>query len=186
MKWVLVAAVVLVAGLVVLAAVSRLTAAELKPGDPAPDFELPASDGKTYKLSDFRGKQAVVVAWFPKAFTPGCTTQCTALAKDAAKLRVFDVAYFTASVDPPERNREFAESVGAEYPILSDPGGETARAYGVTDAVRKWPARWTFFIGKDGKILYIDKNVTPADYASTVAAKLEELGVAKRGENQGD
>ena len=46
-------------------------AAELKPGDQAPDFELPGSDGKTYKLSDFKGKQAVVVAWFPKAFTGG-------------------------------------------------------------------------------------------------------------------
>jgi peroxiredoxin Q/BCP len=45
--------------------------AELKVGDPAPDFSLPASDGKTYKLSDFKGKQAVVIAWFPKAFTGG-------------------------------------------------------------------------------------------------------------------
>ena len=47
------------------------TATELKVGDPAPDFSLPASDGKTYRLSDFRGKQAVVIAWFPKAFTGG-------------------------------------------------------------------------------------------------------------------
>jgi thioredoxin-dependent peroxiredoxin len=51
---------------------SALQAAEsLKPGDPAPDFELSGSDGKTYKLSDFKGKQAVVIAWFPKAFTGG-------------------------------------------------------------------------------------------------------------------
>ena len=50
--------------------------AELKVGDPAPDFALPASDGKTYKLSDYKGKRAVVVAWFPKAFTGGCTAEC--------------------------------------------------------------------------------------------------------------
>jgi peroxiredoxin Q/BCP len=49
------------------------TAADLKVGDPAPDFTLQATDGKTYKLADFKGKQAVVVAWFPKAFTQGCT-----------------------------------------------------------------------------------------------------------------
>lgn len=50
---------------------SVVQAADLKPGDPAPDFELPGSDGKTYRLSDFRGKKAVVIAWFPKAFTGG-------------------------------------------------------------------------------------------------------------------
>lgn len=63
--------------LMALAAVASLTlvtvvrAADLKPGDEAPDFELPGSDGKTYRLSDFRGKKAVVIAWFPKAFTGG-------------------------------------------------------------------------------------------------------------------
>ena len=54
---------------VALASVTQ--AADLKPGDEAPDFELPGSDGKTYRLSDFRGKKAVVIAWFPKAFTGG-------------------------------------------------------------------------------------------------------------------
>ena len=57
------------------------TAAELKVGDAAPDFSLPGSDGRTYKLTDYRGKQAVVLAWFPKAFTPGCTTECRIMAE---------------------------------------------------------------------------------------------------------
>ena len=52
------------------------SAAELKAGDAAPNFKLQGSDGKTHSLADFKGKQAVVVAWFPKAFTPGCTTEC--------------------------------------------------------------------------------------------------------------
>lgn len=180
-KWILVSIVAAGAAVVVLFFVGRLTAAELKPGDPAPDFELRGSDGKTYKLSQYRGKQAVVLAWFPKAFTPGCTTQCTSLAKDAAKLEAFDVAYFTASVDSPEKNKEFAESVGARYPILSDPTGETARQYGVTDAVKRWPSRWTFFIDREGRILHIDKDVKPTDYAASVAEQLERLGIAKRG-----
>jgi peroxiredoxin Q/BCP len=68
-------------------------AVELKAGDMAPDFTLQASDGKTYKLSDFRGKKAVVVAWFPKAFTQGCTTECKSLAANGDKIRKFDVAY---------------------------------------------------------------------------------------------
>ena len=60
-------------------AVPSANAAELKVGADAPDFELKASDGKTYKLSDFKGKQAVVVAWFPKAFTGGCTKECKSM-----------------------------------------------------------------------------------------------------------
>src|SRR2546423_3751520 len=72
---------------------------ELKVGDKAPDFSLPGSDGKTYKLSDFKGKQAVVLAWFPKAFTPGCTKECKSLHENAGKLKPLGIAYFTASVD---------------------------------------------------------------------------------------
>ena len=73
----LVFAMAVVAGL----AAAPATAAELKVGDPAPDFTLQATDGKTYKLSDFKGKQAVVLAWFPKAFTQGCTIECKSLAE---------------------------------------------------------------------------------------------------------
>ncbi len=102
------------------------------------------------------------------------------MAQHGSKLKAFDVAYFTASVDPPEKNEKFAKSVGADYPILSDPGGEVARAYGVTGIVQKWASRWTFYIGVNGKILYIDKDVKTATHADDVAKKLEELGVAKR------
>jgi thioredoxin-dependent peroxiredoxin len=164
----------------ILFTVSRMTAAELKVGDQAPDFSLSGSDGKTHKLSDYRGKQAVVLAWFPKAFTPGCTSECKALAEAGKKLRQFDVAYFTASVDDADQNKKFAESVAADYPILSDPEGKIARQYGVTDAVKKWASRWTFFIDKDGKVAYIDKEVKPATHADDVVKKLEELGVAKK------
>jgi len=155
-------------------------AVDLKAGDVAPEFTLPGSDGKAHSLSDYRGKQAVVLAWFPKAFTPGCTAECKVFASHGAKLKEFDAAYFTASVDTPEKNQDFAKSVAADYPILSDPGGEVARAYGVTGAVQKWASRWTFYIGVDGKILFIDKNVHTSTHADDVAAKLKELGVAKR------
>ena len=58
---------------------------ELKVGDTAPDFTLPGTDGKTHKLSDYRGKRAVVLAWFPKAFTQGCTIECKSLAANGDK-----------------------------------------------------------------------------------------------------
>lgn len=171
---------VFIAPVAMMSILSQLKAADLKLGDTAPDFKLPGSDGKTYSLTDFRGKQAVVLAWFPKAFTPGCTNECKAFAAGGASLRKFNVAYFTASVDPPEKNKEFAESVAADYPILSDADGKVARAYGVTGAVQKFASRWTFYIGTDGKILYIDKDVNTKTHADDVAKKLKELGVAEK------
>jgi peroxiredoxin Q/BCP len=102
------------------------------------------------------------------------------MAQHGSKLKQFDVAYFTASVDKPEKNKDFAKSVGADYPILSDPGGEVAREYGVTGAIQKWASRWTFYVGRDGKIMYIDKDVHPATAADDVVTKLAELGVPER------
>jgi peroxiredoxin Q/BCP len=149
---------------------------ELNVGDQAPDFSLEASDGKTYKLSDFRGKKAVVMAWFPKAYTSGCTIECKSLAEKGHLIRKYDVTYFMASVDPLTENKGFAEQQKADFPLLSDPSRETAQKYGVLNA-RGVANRWTFYIGKDGKILAIDKAVKPASSAEDMAAKLGELHV---------
>lgn len=157
-------------------------AAELKAGDPAPNFKLQGSDGKTYSLADFKGKKAVVIAWFPKAFTTGCTAECKSMRADGAAIRKFDVAYFTASVDAVEGekgNAAFAKSLDLDYPILSDPKKDTATAFGVLNE-RGMASRWTYYIGKDGKILYVDKMVKPATAATDIAAKLKELGVAEK------
>ena len=77
-------------------------AAELSVGDTAPDFTLQASDGKTLQTLAVQGKQPVVVAWFPAAFTRGCTIECKSLAENSDKIRQFNVSYFMASVDPLE------------------------------------------------------------------------------------
>src|SRR5688572_33081444 len=161
-----------------VSAMAQAPAAELKVGDMAPDFSLQASDGKTYKLSDFRGKRAVVVAWFPKAFTQGCTIECKSLAANGTKIREYDVAYFMASVDPLDQNTKFAADNKADFPLLSDPSKETATAYGVMSGAG-FAQRWTFYIDKDGKIAYIDKAVKPASSAEDMIAKLGELKVAK-------
>ncbi len=159
-------------------------AADLKVGDPAPGFELQGSDGKTYRLSDFKDRQAVVLAWFPKAFTSGCTIECKSLADDGHLIEKYDVTYFMASVDAVEGekgNQAFAQSQKARFPILSDPTKETARAYGVL-ALMGYSNRWTFYIGKDGKIAFIDKDVSKrlATSAQDMAKKLGELGVAAK------
>jgi thioredoxin-dependent peroxiredoxin len=168
---------------------SMASAAEaLKVGDDAPDFTMTGTDGKTYKLSDFKGKKAVVVAWFPKALTSGCTIECKSLAEHGDMIKKYNVEYFMASVDPLEKNIEFAKATSvnlgsqtvekkeADFPILSDPTKETAKAYGVLSE-RGMANRWTFYIGKDGKVLAIEKTIKPATSAEDMAAKLGELNV---------
>jgi thioredoxin-dependent peroxiredoxin len=83
------------------------------------------------------------------------------------------------SVDTAEENKKFAEHVEADYPILSDPSKETANAYGVLGRMG-FANRWTFYIAPDGKILHIDKAVKTSSAGADVAAKLAELGIAKR------
>ena len=84
--------------------------------------------------------------------------------------------YFTASVDDAETNKKFAEHVEADYPILSDPSKATATAYGVLGS-SGMASRWTFYVGKDGKILDIDKQVKPATSGADMVAKLQALKV---------
>jgi peroxiredoxin Q/BCP len=162
----------------VLAAVPS-AAGDLKVGDNAPNFKLQASDGKTYQLTDFKGKEAVVLAWFPKAFTQGCTIECKSLAEHGDLIKKFNAKYFMISVDPldgEQGNKAFAQAHNADFPLLSDPSKETATAYGVLSE-RGFANRWTFYIGKDGKITAIDKQVKPATSAEDMAATLKQLGV---------
>jgi peroxiredoxin Q/BCP len=166
----------------------------VKVGDMAPDFSLPGTDGKTHRLSDYRGKTAVVIAWFPRAFTSGCTIECKSLADNSDKISKYEVAYFMASTDTIEDNTKFAkattvtlqgrdgtktvvEKKEADFPMLSDPQMTTARAYGVVTGDRKTASRWTFYIDKSGKIAAIDTAVRPATSAEDMIAKLEELNV---------
>jgi peroxiredoxin Q/BCP len=154
------------------------TGMSLEVGDTAPDFSLPASDGKTYSLEQFKGKQAVVIAWYPMAFTRGCTIECKSLAENGHLLRQFDISYFMASVDTVEDNTKFAESTNADFPLLSDTTKEVAKAFDVL-AIYGVPKRHTIYIGKDGKILMVDRKINAKTSAQDIAANLEKLGVPK-------
>ena len=181
----------LVAAALSITVMAQAPAAELKVGDPAPNFKLQATDGKTYQLSDFKNKKAVVVAWFPKAFTQGCTIECKSLAENGDRIRKYDVAYFMASVDPLDDNIRFAkattvdvigtgqklEKKEADFPLLSDPNKDTAKAYGVLAANGAFAQRWTFYIDRNGRISYIDKAIKPATSAEDMIARLGELKV---------
>jgi len=93
-------------------------------------------------------------------------------------LRRFKVRYFAASVDGAETNARFAQSLGLDFPILSDPTKATARAYGVLGA-SGFASRWTFYIGEDGRILAIDKQVSAGSHGARIAETLGALGIQK-------
>ena len=92
-------------------------------------------------------------------------------------MRQFDVAYFAASTDAVETNTKFAASLGLDFPILSDPTKDTARAYGVLGATG-FASRTTIYIGADGRILEIDRNVSARTHGEDVVATLTRLGIA--------
>jgi thioredoxin-dependent peroxiredoxin len=90
------------------------------------------------------------------------------------------VAYFAASTDTPQKNREFAESLDADYPILADPDKTAAGPYGVLMPAVGLAKRWTFYIGTDGTILHVDRDVKVDTAGTDIAARLAELGVTRR------
>lgn len=147
-------------------------------GAAAPDWSLPSSDGNTYSLSEALEDGPVVLAWFPRAFTSGCTIECKSLAENGDMIRAFKASYFMASVDPIEDNIGFAEKNGADFPILSDETKAIASRYGVLSD-KGFAKRQTFYIGTDGTILAVDRQVNPSTAAEDIAAMLERLGVER-------
>ena len=154
-------------------------ATDLKVGDTAPNFRLLSSDGCFYQLSVYLGKQTLVLAWYPMANTHGCTLECRSLVQKGHLIREYNAVYMMASVDDLEDNQDFAKKQKADFPMLSDPTKETAKAFDVLNFVRV-ASRVTFYVGKDGKIIKIDEDINAATAAEDIAANLKQLGIEKR------
>ena len=129
----------------------------LKVGDMAPDFTLPSTQGGNVTLSSFRGKQTVVLAFFPAAFTGGCTKEMQTYQLGLDKFKGSDAAVFGISEDNTPSQREFAKQLGLNFPLLSDfATRKTAEEYGVLIPNMGMANRVTFVIDKDGKITYME------------------------------
>lgn len=89
------------------------------------------------------------------------------------------MAYFGASCDTPEYNKEFADELMLDFPLLSDPTRKTAKEYGLVADDKGFPKRWTYYVGLDGKIARIDKMVKPDGHGEEIAKTLKELGIPK-------
>ena len=129
----------------------------LKAGDTAPDFELRSHRGGTVKLSDFRGKKNVVVAFHPLAFTPVCANQMTAYESDRARFDESDTVVLGLSIDAQPAKAAWAQTLGSiSFDLLSDfyPHGEVARQYGVLREKNGISERAVFLVDKSGTIAW--------------------------------
>ena len=162
-----------------LMSLSQLSAASTQPlqvGDKAPSFDLPGTDGRSHALPLPNNADTpwTVLAWFPKAYTSGCTIECRSLAQNGHLIKKFNVRYFMLSVDPIETNKAFAADESADFPLLSDATTKIAEKYGVLSP-RGYAKRQTFYVDPDGTIQAIDRKVNPKTSAEDMAMYLLKL-----------
>ncbi len=124
-------------------------------GDPAPDFELPSSTGETVRLSDFRGQSEVVLFFYPKDNTPGCTTEACAFRDSHETFRAAGAEVIGISSDPADSHRRFADRFRLPFRLLSDADGAVRSLYGVPRTLGLFPGRVTYLIDRDGIVRHI-------------------------------
>jgi thioredoxin-dependent peroxiredoxin len=145
----------------------------LKENDVAPDFTLPDQDGNPVTLSALRGRK-VVLYFYPKDDTPGCTTQACDLRDNAATFDARGAVILGVSPDSPAAHRKFREKYGLNFTLLADEAHEVAEQYGVWAEKSMYGRKYwgnertTFVIGEDGTILKVMPKVKPAAHAGDV------------------
>ncbi len=151
----------------------------IEPGDEAPDFELPDQDGRAVKLSDFHGTP-MVVYFYPKADTPGCTTQACGVRDHRADYADAHATVLGVSPDPVAKVKKFHDKQGLNFPLLADEGHKVADAYGVWVEKSMYGKtyfgneRTTFVIAADGLVATVLRKVKPAEHDQRVLDALHE------------
>jgi peroxiredoxin Q/BCP len=151
----------------------------IEPGDPAPDFELPDQDGRAVKLSDFRG-QPVVVYFYPKADTPGCTVQACGVRDHRADYAKVGSVVLGISPDTVKKVKKFHEKYDLDFALLADENHAVADTYGVWAEKSMYGKKYfgnertTFIIDSAGKVAEVLRKVKPAEHDALVLAALEK------------
>lgn len=168
-------------------------------GDASPEFSATTDAGETWASSDRVGSKAVVVYFYPAAMTPGCTRQACAYRDDLGALNELGVEVVGVSGDEPEGLELFKQAHGLNFALLSDADGAIARAFGVplrdggsierevegvahTLSRGVTAARWTFVIGRSGKIVYKNASVNAGEDSAAILAAVADLDESERGE----
>ena len=144
--------------------------APLEKGQVAPDFEAKTTDGKPFKLSEAVRSKTVVLAFFPKAFTPGCTRQMTAFTEQYKVLEEKGALVIGISMDDNETLARFKKDLKAPFPFIADPEGRISTLFGVRSPGAKYADRKNFVIGRDRKLLEIESGMFAIDPDEAIAA----------------
>ena len=151
----------------------------IEPGDNAPDFTLPDQDGRDIKLSDFKGTP-VVVYFYPKADTPGCTTQACGVRDHASGYAATGATVLGVSPDPVAKVKKFHDKQSLNFTLLADEGHHVADEYGVWVEKSMYGKKYfgnertTFVIGPDGKVAEVLRKVKPAEHDKLVLKALSD------------
>jgi peroxiredoxin Q/BCP len=148
---------------------------KVKPGDPAPDFQGPTSDGSRLGLKDFIGKRNVVLYFYPKDDTPGCTREACSFRDNLQPIRNMGAEIIGVSLDSIDSHARFAAKFSLPFPLISDKGKRIAQAYGVLKDTGTSASRVTFIIDRAGKVAKIFPKVDVAKHTEEVVAALKEL-----------
>ena len=149
--------------------------AKLKVGDPAPDFEGPTSEGTRLGLKDFVGKKNVVLYFYPKDDTPGCTKEACGFRDNLDSVRKMGAEVIGVSLDSVESHKKFASKYKLPFPLISDKDKRVAEAYGVLRETGTSTNRVTFIIDKTGKIARIFPKVDVTKHTEEVVEALKAL-----------
>lgn len=132
---------------------------KLNNGDKAPDFELPSTGGKTFCLSEIVKEGTLVLYFYPKDFTTGCTREACGFRDEFESLSGYDLRVFGVSTDTLESHERFKSKHKLPFDLLSDSDGKVSRLYGVYNGLFKMANRVTFIIDNGGTILSVTKNM---------------------------
>jgi peroxiredoxin Q/BCP len=146
-----------------------------KVGDKAPDFSAPASDGTTVHLKDYVGKSNIILYFYPKDDTKGCTTEACGIRDTMEEFKGLDATVLGVSFDSVESHKAFIEKYKLPFVLLADTDKKVAETYGVADTNSVVASRVTFVINKAGKIAFVDPKVNPATHAAELHTVLQQL-----------
>jgi peroxiredoxin Q/BCP len=163
-----------------LFAATNIFAAMPAAGDNAPAFAAPDQDGKTVALADFAGKKIVLLYFYPKDFTGGCTKEACGLRDRMGDLRTNNVEVIGVSFDSADSHKKFIEKYNLNFTLLADTDGKIAEAYDVKMPVMKMAKRVSFLIGTDGKIVHVTNAGNPETHFTEMQAAI--AGLKKTGQ----
>ncbi len=136
----------------------------VKIGDPAPDFELPSETGELVKLSGFRGQKNVVLYFYPKDYTPGCTVEARAFRDNYRVFKDEGAEVIGVSSDSVDSHRKFSQDCNLPFKLLSDDDGRVRRLYGVPKSLWLVPGRVTYVIDAEGTVRHIFSSQRPKQH----------------------